>query len=203
MLVISENCLACDTVCCYLMGQDPHSIEHLELLYKRGMGPLDINDIEVINKDYLESKKMDYIMPDPNLEMSPNMHAYIGTKKACLGGCVGMIKGILDTYGLVKGWHSVGELNIILGDGLELTPEELVYLKKNKKRNIVYGDCAKQYKKLGTFFKGCPPDYTKSLIKIWLLGPMGMNPHLTLQYVAPYRYAKAWGLHILQRIFRF
>lgn len=203
MLVVSRNCLACDTICCYLMGQDPHSIEHLEMLYQRGIGPLDINEIEVKNKDYLEAKKKTFIMPDSTLEMTPMMKAYIGNKKACQGGCLGMIRGILDTYGLVKGWYSLGKLNIILGDGLELSSEDIVKLKNEKKRNIIYGDCAKRYKKLGTFFKGCPPDYTKSLLKIWLRGPLGINPHLTLKYVSPYRYGKAWGLHILQKIFRF
>jgi len=203
MMVVSENCLACDTVCCYLMGQDPRGIEHLEMLHQRGIGPLDLEEIDVENKDYLDSKKKEFIMPDSNLEMSDLMKSYVGTEKACQGGCLGMIRGILDTYGLVKGWYSLGRLNILLGDGLELTPEQVIELKKSKKRNIIYGDCVKQYKKLGSYFKGCPPDYTKSLLRIWLRGPLGINPHLTLKYVSPFKYARAWMLHILQRIFRF
>lgn len=203
MLVVSENCLACDTVCCYLMGQDPHEVEHLEMLHERGIGPLEMEEIEVENMQYLDSKRKEFIMPDSNLELTSEMKAYIGKDKACQGGCLGMIRGILDTYGLVNGWYSLGRVNILLGEGLELSPEEINELKKTKKRNIIYGDCVKKYKKLGTFFKGCPPDYTKSLLKIWLRGPMGINPHLTLQYVSPYRYGKAWMLYILQRIFRF
>jgi len=63
----------------------------------------------------------------------------------------------LEAWGLVEGWDSMGELNIIIGKDLQLTPDQLKKL--NKKRTIVYGDCVKQYKKYGHFYSGCPPDY--------------------------------------------
>ena len=202
MLVISENPLACDTTCCYLMGWDPKEVKHLEMLHQRGIGPLDMEQIEVKNKEYLESKKKDFDRPDSKLEMTPRMKAFIGEEKACQGGCIGMVRGILDSYALVDGWNSLGNLNIVVGD-VELSEEEIAFLKENKKRTLIYGECAEKYKKLGTYFKGCPPDYTKSLLKIWLRGPLGMNPHLTFQYVSPFKYFRAWFLYILQRIFRF
>jgi len=201
MLIVSNNCLAVDTVSCYLMGQDPRNVEHLKILHDRGIGPLDMANIQVENKEYLESKKKVFKMPDSTLEMTPWMKAWTGKIKACQGGCLGMVKGILDTYGMVNGWYSLGRLNILLGDGIEITQEELEKL--DKKRTIVYGDCVKEYKKYGTFFKGCPPDYTKSLIKIWLRGPLGMNPHLKLKYLSPFKFGRAWGMYLLQRMFRF
>ena len=84
---------------------------------------------------------------------------------------------------------------------MEIPQEELNKL--DKKRTIIYGDCAKKYKKYGLYFKGCPPDYVKSLIKMSLHKPLGMNPFLQLSRIAPFRYMKAWILHILQKIFRF
>ncbi len=197
MLVVSKNCLAGDTVCCYLMGQDPHNIEHLKLLHERGIGPLDINELEIENKDYLESKKKAFKMPDSNLEMTPWMKVF-KAQRACQPGCLGMIRGILDTYGLVDGWYSLGRLNILLGENLEIPQDVLDHL--DKKRTIVYGSCVKKYKKYGTYFKGCPPDYTKSLLKIWLRGPLKMNPHLKLQYVSPIKYGRAWGWFIFHKV---
>ncbi len=197
MLVVSKNCLAGDTVCCYLMGQDPHKIEHLQLLYERGIGPLDINEIEIENKEYLESKKRIYKMPDSRLEMTPWMKAYTG-KRCCQQGCVAMLRGILDTYGAFNGWYSLGHLNIIMGEDCEIPQETLDSLKKNQ--TVVYGKCVKKYKKYGTFFKGCPPDYTKSLLRIWLFGPCKMNPFLRLKYLGPFKFGRAWGWYIFHLI---
>jgi len=199
MLIIGENPLAVDTVCCNLIGINPNDIAHLRILFERGLGPLDINQIQIENKEYYDSKKKDFKKPDKRLEMTPNIKAYLG-KKACLAGCVGMLRGSLDSYANEKGWYSIGKLNIILGD-VEIPEEVLKNL--NKKRTIVFGDCAKRYKKYGLFFKGCPPDYVKTLIKMSFKGPLGLNPNLKMGRVSPGKYGRAWGLHILQRIFRF
>lgn len=200
MIIISDNCLAGDSTCCYLMGQNPREIGYLTLLYNRGYGPLELSEIKIENREYLDSKKKTFKKPDSDLDITPEINVHMG-KKACQGGCLGMIRGILDSYALAEGWDSLGKLNIILGDDLEIPEESLDRL--DKKRTLVYGDCAKKYKQYGTFFGGCPPDYTRSLLKIWLRGPLEINPHLKLQYVSPYKYGKAWVLHILQRIFRF
>ena len=199
MIVCGTNPLAVDTVCCNLIGVDPHSIGHLKILQERGLGPLELDQIQIENEEYFNSKKKAFSIPDEALEMTPLMNAYLGDK-ACVAGCVGMLRGSLDSYASEKGWYSMGKLNIILGD-VEIPEEELKKL--DKKRTIVYGDCAKKYKKYGIYFKGCPPDYVKSLLKMSFLGPLGLNPNLKLSRVSPYKYAKAWGFHILQRIFRF
>jgi len=199
MMIVGTNPLAVDTVCCDLIGIDPHSIGHLELLYDRGIGPLDINNIEIENRDYLESNKKSFKKPDSNLKMTPLMQIFQGPK-ACVEGCIGMLKGSLDSYAMEKGWYSLGRLNIIIGDP-EIPEETLKTL--DKKRTLVYGTCAKKYKKYGTYFNGCPPDYVKSLIKMSFFSPLGLNPNIKLSRVSPGKYARAWGLYILQRIFRF
>lgn len=198
MLVVGTNCLAVDVICCYLMDQNPSEIEHLKILHERGIGPLNINDIDIKNKNYLDTKKKKFKMPDINLEMSPSIKVYLG-KKSCQAGCLGMIRTFLDGYSKKQGWDSLGELNLILGENIEIPKNELDKL--NKKHTIVYGDCAKAYKKYGIYFKGCPPDYVKALLKISLKSSLGKSPWF--EYFSPWNYVKAWMVHILQKIFRF
>lgn len=197
MLIVGKNPLAVDAVCCYMMDEDPMDIEHLKLLHERGIGPLSLENIEIENNSYLESKKTTFQKPDHTLAMTPDIKVYKG-KKACEPGCLGMIRHILDGYWYKNGWDSLGELNIILGEDVDISEEELKSL--DKKRTIVYGNCSKKYKKYGTFFKGCPPDYTKGLIKLWLGGPLKLTPWF--EFVSPVKFGLAWARHILNRIFR-
>ncbi len=201
MIVVGNNPLAVDTVCTYLIGIDPHSIPHLEMLQKRGIGPLDINNIIIENKEYLEANKKLFSKPDNNLEMSPLIKSYLG-EKACREGCIGFVRGILDSYALKKGWYALGKLNIIIGN--PVIPQETLDTFE-KKKTIVYGECSKQYKKYGVYFKKCPPDYVKALLKISIpwKSSLGINPNISLDRLAPFKYFKAWGIHILQKIFRF
>jgi uncharacterized protein (DUF362 family) len=201
MLVVGTNPLAVDTVCSYLIGIDPRSIRHLELLHNRGVGPLDLNNITIENKEYLEANKKVFSKPDTNLEMTPLIKSYLG-EKACTEGCIGFLRGILDSYALKNGWYSLGKLNIIIGDP-EIPQETLDTFEK--KKTIVYGECSKKYKKYGLYFKGCPPDYVKALLKISIpwKSSLGINPNIRLNRLAPYKYFKAWAIHILQKIFRF
>jgi len=201
MLVVGENPLAVDTVCSHLIGIDPHSIGHLELLHKKGIGPLEMESITIENKEYLEANKKVFAEPDTNLEMSPLITSYIG-EKACPEGCIGFVRGILDSYALKKGWYSLGKLNIIIGD--PVIPQETLE-KLEKKKTLVYGECSKKYKKYGLYFKGCPPDYVKALLKVAIpwKSSLGINPNISLDRLSPYKYFKAWFLHILQKVFRF
>ncbi|MHA1275028.1 MAG: DUF362 domain-containing protein [Promethearchaeota archaeon] len=199
MMICGENPLAVDTVCCHLIGVDPYSIGHLKLLKERGVGPLDLEEIEIENREYFEANKKEFEKPDDRLDMTPLMKVFQGPKH-CVAGCLGMLRGSLDSYANEKGWYSLGRLNIIIGDA-EVPEEELAKL--DKKRTIVYGDCAKKYKKYGTFFKGCPPDYVKGLLKMSFFSPLGINPNFKLSRVSPMKYLTAWGVHILQKIFRF
>jgi uncharacterized protein (DUF362 family) len=178
LIIAGRNGLAVDTVCCSLMNYDTRKIEHLVLLNQKKIGPISLDEIELINKQLLEERRKTFKMPDTDLtHLAPNIHAYVGKEcEACnvkCAGCLGMIKANLDGYGLNKGWENLGEFSVIVGKGVNLTEEEL--RKLNKKRTIVYGKCVKQYWKYGTYFWGCPPDYTKAIMK--LRGPMkGLTP---------------------------
>ena len=47
LLLVANNCVAADTVACHIMGFDPNTIEHIVHAHNRGLGPTELNEIEV------------------------------------------------------------------------------------------------------------------------------------------------------------
>jgi len=198
MLIVGTNCLAVDITCCYLIGKNPKEIRHLRLLSERDIGPLDIHDIDIINKEDLDLKKTYFIMPDLNLNVFPDMKVYKG-EGLCNPGCIAFIRGYLDAYGRNLGWDVLSGLTIIVGNNGEISKEELKKLEK--KKTIVYGECAKKYKKYGVYLKGCPPDYVKAIYTISKRTNLPPSPYS--KYMSNTKFLKYWLIHLLQRIFRF
>ncbi len=53
LLAAGTNPVAVDSICSRLMGYDPESIPHIVLSSKRGVGPIDLDHIEVLGDDWL------------------------------------------------------------------------------------------------------------------------------------------------------
>jgi len=198
MLIVGNNCLAVDVACCYLMKKDPNEVRHLKLLNERDIGPLEINEVEMTNKSYLDSKRKDFSGPDLNLNVHPGLKIYKG-KDICNQGCVAFIRSYLDSYGRNLGWDVLSGMTIIVGKDLDIPEEELKKLEK--KKTIVYGDCARKYKRYGVYFEGCPPDYIKAIFSISLKTKLPNSPYF--QYISYPKLIKTWIIYLLQRIFRF
>ena len=195
MMIVGDNCLAVDVTCCYLIGIDPKEIKHLKNLADRGIGPLDIQDIELHNKDYLESKKSKFTPRDRNLKVHPNLQVFQG-KENCDPGCPAFLRSYLDAYGMNLGWETLSGMTIIVGNDLEIPEEDLQKLEKRK--TIVYGDCVEQYKDYGVFFKGCPPDYVKAMFKISLKTTLPNIPYF--KYVSYPKYLTTWIIHLFHKL---
>ena len=195
MMIVGDNCLAVDTTCCYLIGIDPNEIKHLKNLAGRGIGPIDIQDIELNNKEYLESKKSKFTPIDRNLNVHPNLKVFQG-KENCDPGCPAFLRTYLDAYGNNLGWETLSGMTIIVGNDLEIPEEELQKLEKRK--TIVYGDCVKQYKEHGVFFKGCPPDYVKAMFKISIKTTLPNIPYF--KYVSYPKFLTTWIVHLFHRL---
>jgi len=172
VLVAGTNCVAVDAVCCYLMGLDPATVPHVQLLHDRGLGPVSLDDISLHNKTIFDSRRRNFVAPDLNLSTSPRFRVFQG-KDICRGGCLAMLRSILDSYGLVDGWDSLGNMNFIVGKGVDAPENELGNLKKGK--TIVFGDCAEHYKDRGIFIKGCPPEYLRTAIVLALKARLGRS----------------------------
>ena len=195
MMIVGDNCLAVDVTCCYLIGIDPKQIKHLNNLAERGIGPIDIQDIDFINKDYLESKKCKFKPIDRNLNVHPNLQVFQGNKN-CDSGCPAFIRSYLDAYGENLGWETLSGMTIIVGNDLEIPEENLQKLEKRK--TIVYGDCVEQYKEYGVFFKGCPPDYIKAMLKISIRTTLPNIPYF--KYLSIPIYLRTWIVHLFHRL---
>ena len=52
LLAAGTNPVAVDSICSRLMGYDPESIPHIALSSKRGVGPIDLDHIEVLGDDW-------------------------------------------------------------------------------------------------------------------------------------------------------
>ncbi|MHA1887222.1 MAG: DUF362 domain-containing protein [Promethearchaeota archaeon] len=163
LVIMGNNGLAVDTVCCNLMGYSPKEILHLKLLEEGGYGFLNLANISELDHEILKKHQHEFKRPDMSLSnLAPNIHVYEG--KTCKSGCKAFIRAILDGYGRNAGWNSLGEVYIILGENLKIPPEELEKLPK--KRTIILGKCAEEFKNEGAYFGGCAPDYIQMLEKI-------------------------------------
>jgi uncharacterized protein (DUF362 family) len=178
MLIIGNVGTAVDTVCNYLMDHDPLTVKHLKKLKDLGFGTLNIDKIKVVNKSTLDvkrSKVSPFAMPDSDFTKIPGITAYIG-KNSCQPGCLGMMKAIVDGYAHNRNPKKLKGVTFIIGD-VDITEEQLQ--KINKRKCVIYGDCAaKKYKGNGHCYKGCPPDYLYAMLFMQLpfLGGMGINP---------------------------
>ncbi len=47
LLLVADNTLAADTAACNIMGFDPSTIKHIVHAHKRGLGPIDLDEIKV------------------------------------------------------------------------------------------------------------------------------------------------------------
>jgi uncharacterized protein (DUF362 family) len=47
LLLVADNCMAADSVASHIMGFDPKKVDHIVHAHKRGLGPIDLKDINV------------------------------------------------------------------------------------------------------------------------------------------------------------
>ena len=48
LVLMGNNQVAFDAVCCAIIGVDPMSVEHIRLAHERGFGPIDLSQIEIV-----------------------------------------------------------------------------------------------------------------------------------------------------------
>ena len=56
LLMVADNCVAADSVACHIMGFDPDTVEHIVHARNRGLGPTDLNKIQVTGLSIKDSK---------------------------------------------------------------------------------------------------------------------------------------------------
>ena len=48
LVIMGNNQVAFDAVCCALIGVDPNEVEHIRLAHERGFGPISMQDISIV-----------------------------------------------------------------------------------------------------------------------------------------------------------
>ncbi|AUX21808.1 FeS-binding protein [Sorangium cellulosum] len=108
LILMGNNQVAFDAVCCHIIGVDPMSVDHIRLAAERGFGPLDLDQIEITGDVTLEEAKakakgfkVGLVRVEKYFE-GTNITAYAGPPperehtEYCWGGCPGAIEEAIE-----------------------------------------------------------------------------------------------------------
>lgn len=108
LVIMGDNQVAFDAVCCHIIGLDPLSVEHIRLAYERGFGPVDLSEIDIVGDVSLADAarrargfRTGLIRVEDYFK-GTNIQAYAGPypggKKDdyCWGGCPGAIEEAIE-----------------------------------------------------------------------------------------------------------
>jgi uncharacterized protein (DUF362 family) len=153
LLVLGNNQPAIDSVCCAIIGVDPHSVEHIRLASERGFGPIELSRIELSGDVSLEEAqrraqgfKVGLVRVEKYFE-GTRITAYAGPPPEsaetdyCWGGCPGAIEEAIEILrvfdrDLGAKMESMPRLHVVFGaykGAIDAKPGERV---------LFIGDCA-------------------------------------------------------------
>lgn len=108
LMIMGNNQVAFDAVCCRIIGVDPLSVEHIRLAHERGFGPVDMDQIDVVGDVSFEAAcergqgfEVGLIRVEDYFR-GTNIHAYGGRPPAdggrdyCWGGCPGALEEAVE-----------------------------------------------------------------------------------------------------------
>lgn len=151
LMIMGNNQVAFDAVCCHIIGVDPLSVEHIRLAHERGFGPVDLDEIEITGDVSLDEAKqrastfrVGLIRVEEYFE-GTNIQAYSGPHPGgttredyCWGGCPGALEEAIEILRIFdkNTDEKMPKTHIVFGayDGeLDAKPGEKV---------VFIGDCA-------------------------------------------------------------
>ncbi len=108
LVIMGNNQVAFDAVCCRIIGLDPREVPHIRLAHERGFGPLDLDEIKVIGDVSYEQAcekakgfRTGLIRVEEYFE-GTNIRAYAGPPPGgkdddyCWGGCPGAMEEAIE-----------------------------------------------------------------------------------------------------------
>ena len=150
LIIMGDNQVAFDSVCCQIIGIDPMTVDHIRMAWERGFGPVDLAEVRVTGDVTLEAAKVKAkgfrtgLIRVEDYFADTNIRAYSGPPPGghgedyCWGGCPGAIEEaieILRQYDTSTD-EKMPRLHVVFGayDGeIDAKPGEKV---------IFMGDCA-------------------------------------------------------------
>ncbi|MEL6181370.1 MAG: DUF362 domain-containing protein, partial [Myxococcota bacterium] len=107
LVVMGNNQVAFDAVCCHIIGLDPLSVDHIRMAWERGFGPVDLDQINIVGDLTLEEAqeratgfRIGLIRVEEYFE-GTSIRAYGGpppgdTYDYCWGGCPGALEEAIE-----------------------------------------------------------------------------------------------------------
>lgn len=164
-IILGNNALATDWVAADLAGFNPNSVNYLWLAGQSGMGPLSINDIEIIN-DY-EKLKFPCIKSGSmeNQRLGKITHKYENACQECQRYSNSLIELLCD--------NGMSESELVIVSG----PEALANQPgKDPRKLILVGNCTYSMRNKGIYIEGCPPRAIQGLAVLeWLQNNGNVN----------------------------
>jgi uncharacterized protein (DUF362 family) len=157
LILMGNNQVAFDSVCCHVIGIDPREVEHIRLAHERGFGPIDLDRIRIEGDVSLDEARrraegfqVGLIRVEKYFE-GTNITAYAGPPPGhgpdgyCWGGCPGVMEEMIEILRLYDENCDAKLPKIHLVFGKYKGPLEISYGEKV----VFVGDCVEWEGKLG------------------------------------------------------
>lgn len=152
LVIMGNNQVAFDAVCCHIIGVDPLSVDHIRLAHERGFGPVDLDEITVVGDVTLAQAKaraegfrvglirVEEYFADTNItaHSGPPPAGEGADEEYCWGGCPGAMEEAIEIMRLFDAGtdEKLPRTHIVFGDyrgEIEAGPDDKV---------VFIGDCA-------------------------------------------------------------
>ena len=156
LVLMGDNQLAFDVVCCHVAGVDPRQVEHLRVAHERGFGPIDLEDIQIggdVSLDEARERAQGFrtgLIRVDDYFRGTSIRAYGGrppgdTHDYCWGGCPGALEEAIEILRIVDAATDakMPKLHLVFGKvdrPIAAEPGEKV---------IFIGDCAEYDGEIG------------------------------------------------------
>lgn len=144
-LAASRNAVALDVAVGVLAGFDPGSVAYLRDAHQRGLGPLSLDDIDLLGTPLAELA-FDMVKAPAEI-VTPRVGIHVYAENAC-PACRRFVAGAMRALaGELHAWD--GEMTVISGPQVQMPPRRGVV--------VLVGNCLYENRELGIFIEGCPP----------------------------------------------
>jgi uncharacterized protein (DUF362 family) len=155
LVIMGNNQVAVDAVCCRIIGLDPLSVAHIRMAHEQGFGPVDLDAIDLdgdVDLDQAKQRARGFRVGLVRVEEyfeGTNIRAYggppPGASDYCWGGCPGALEEAIEILRLYDAAASenIPRTHVVFGawdQPLDVRPGEKV---------ILMGDCASYRGPLG------------------------------------------------------
>lgn len=160
LIVMGNNQVAIDAVCCRIIGVDPMTVEHIALAHERGFGPIEMKDIRLsgdVTMDEAKARGKGFQVGLVRVEKyfeGTHIQAYAGAPPEhgtdesayCWGGCPGVMEEVIEVLRLADPQCDAKLPRIHLVFGHYKGPLDVSYGEKV----IFIGDCCEWEGRLGS-----------------------------------------------------